>query len=102
MDQLNAACQGFNLIKGHRSLVAMDYNERKLLILETLAELPEADANEICEMLGNVTLHTVGMALLHYQRQGLLNRIKIRGSYSYWLTEKGLERLIYLTNVEQQ
>ncbi len=80
----------------------MDYNERKILILETMAELQEADANDICEVLGDATYPTIGMALLHYHRQGLLNREKHGGFYRYWLTTKGYERLIYLTNVEQQ
>ena len=80
----------------------MYYNERKILILEAMAELPEADANEICEILGDATLPTIAMALLHYHRQGLLTREKRGGFYRYRLTTKGYERLIYLTNIEQQ
>ena len=82
----------------------MDYNERKLTILEAVDDLDEATSQEVYEhLIGNddeVGLSAVQMALLRYHRQGLLSRRKIElVTRVYALTDKGLERLKWLKDI---
>ena len=81
----------------------LDYNERKLTILEAVdnLDLDEATSQEVYEHLiengDDVGLSAVQMALLRYHRQGLLSRRKIESvTRVYTLTDKGLERLKWL------
>ena len=69
----------------------MDYNERKLSVLEAMEDLEEARAYDIVEHL-DISLGAAKMALSRYHRQGLLNRKK----GLYWLSNRGFERLQWL------
>ena len=77
----------------------MNYNERKLSVLEALEDLGEATSFEVWETQGgDVSVRGIRMALLRYHRQGLLNRSG--GVYS--LSNRGFERLEYLRSVVQE
>jgi len=67
------------------------FNERKLSVLEAIAELGEVRAWDIADYL-DIGIWAARKALSRYRRQGLLYR-----SWGlYWLSDKGLERLEYL------
>lgn len=79
----------------------MEYNERKLVVLSAVYELEEATVSDVWEAMDDyVSLSAIGMSLLRYHRQGLLNR---RGGKEkiYEITNKGLERLEWLENFEE-
>jgi len=69
------------------------YNERKLSVLEAIAELGEVRAWDIAEYL-EIGIWAARKALSRYRRQGLLYR-----SWGlYWLSDRGVERLERLRN----
>lgn len=80
----------------------MEYNERKLIVLSAVYELEEATVYDVWEAMDDeVSLSAIGMSLLRYHRQGLLNR---RGDKEkiYEITGKGLERLNWLENFDEE
>ena len=80
----------------------MRYNETKRYILETL-EKEDMDSIGICEILNeftNISIKAVQMALLRYYRWGLLDRTSDDGIYYYEITDKGIERLNWLREVQ--
>jgi len=80
----------------------MRYNETKKYILETLEE-NDMDARSIYESLSestNISIRAVQMALLRYYRWGLLDRTREDGIYHYEITDKGIERLNWLREVQ--
>ena len=79
----------------------MDYNERKLAVLLAMDELMEATAYDVWqEMEDDASIYAIGMSLLRLHRQGLLTR---RGyPKRYEITEKGLERIAWLQEEEEQ
>jgi len=80
----------------------MRFNETKKCILETLEE-ECMDSNGICEILNeftDISIKTVQMALLRYYRWGLLDRTRDDGIYNYEITDKGIERLNWLREVQ--
>ena len=71
----------------------MDYNQRKWVVLSAVYAFGEATVYEVWEAMDDeVSYYAIGMSLLRYHRQGLLNR---RGNKAktYKITEKGVERL---------
>lgn len=77
----------------------MEYNARKLVVLYAVYELEEATVSDVWEAMDDdVSLSGIGMSLLRYRRQGMLNR---RGGKEkiYEITNKGLERLEWLENL---
>jgi DNA-binding transcriptional ArsR family regulator len=80
----------------------MRYNETKKYILETLEE-SDMDAQSIYEILNeftDISIKAVQMALLRYYRWGLLDRTRDDGIYNYEITDKGIERLNWLREVQ--
>jgi DNA-binding transcriptional regulator PaaX len=75
----------------------LDYNQLKLIILQTIAKAP-MDSNTLVAKLGpgKFDLHALRMALMRYYRLGLLKREKSGGAYVYTLSERGLQRLRWL------
>ena len=77
------------------------YNEAKLEILDAIRTFGELTAMEI-SLITHRTPENSSMRLLCYHRQGLLSRRKVRGkTRGYSLTERGLERLIWLESDEE-
>jgi len=80
----------------------MKYNETKKYILETLEE-SDMDARSIYKILSestDISIKAVQMALLRYYRWGLLERARDDGIYNYGITDKGIERLKWLREVQ--
>lgn len=70
-------------------------NERKLEVLECIANLGEVSSAELGNTLG-LEIHLARMLLLNYHRQGLLSR-RTQGRHKiYEVTEKGLDRIKWL------
>lgn len=65
-------------------------------LLNYLAEVGEADANEVAGALG-VPYQVAAMGLLRLVRQGLASRFvdPNRGTYWYRLSDRGHDRLVY-------
>ncbi len=76
------------------------YNEAKLEILDAVRTFGELTAMEI-SLITHRTPRCASMNLLTYHRQGLLSRRKVKGkTRGYSLTERGLERLMWLEESE--
>ena len=75
----------------------MEYNERKILVLEYARVHNEFSAAELARDQGIPGKHGK-IYCLKYLRQGLLERRKEQGVYWYTLTKKGLERLQFLAD----
>ena len=76
----------------------MKYNERKINVLEAIANLGETRARKLMNYLGNVSLEATKKALTRYKRQGLLTRT--RGLYR--LSGRGYEWLEYLQSIMKE
>ncbi|HUK27782.1 MAG TPA: hypothetical protein VLV31_05100 [Candidatus Acidoferrales bacterium] len=81
--------------------ITLDYNELKRLLLRTLADHGPMDSNALSQNLmtrpeSKFEIHAVRMALMRYYRQGLLNRIRSAGQFTYSITERGVRRLEWL------
>lgn len=70
----------------------------KVSVLEYLAQVPDSAASDVADALG-VSLHAAGMALVRLVRSGLASRTldHERGTFSYSITQKGRERMHYLS-----
>lgn len=81
----------------------MDYNELKLRILAILARREGMDstsvAREVTSAGVTIDIHALRMALMRYYKLGLLKRERTGGTFTYSLSQRGLERLRWL---EQQ
>lgn len=81
----------------------MDYNELKLRILAILAKREGMDstsvAREVTSAGVTIDIHALRMALMRYYKLGLLKRERAGGTFTYSLSQRGLERLRWL---EQQ
>ncbi len=74
----------------------MRYNERKLSVLEVMADLGEATAIEIWEELEDAGSYDAArMAIYRYYLMGLLSRGGGKEK-SYEITERGINRLSFL------
>jgi len=72
------------------------YNQAKLDILDVIRTMGEATSMDISKFTQR-TPENSSMLLLRYHRQGLLHRRKVYGkARGYSLTERGLERLMWL------
>ena len=76
----------------------LKYNERKLQVLEAMADGEEVRASELMEYLGDISLEATKKYLTRYYWWALLSRK--RGLYS--ITQKGIERLEYLQSLTQE
>lgn len=81
----------------------MDYNELKLRILAILAKREGMDstsvAREVTSAGVTIDIHALRMALMRYYKLGLLKRERAGGTFTYSLSQRGLERMRWL---EQQ
>lgn len=78
------------------------YNQAKLEILDKIRTLGEVTAMEIA-LTTERTPENSSMRLLEYHRQGLLSRCTLHGkTKGYSLTERGLERLMWLESEEDE
>lgn len=80
----------------------MDYNELKLAVLAALSRLGWIEsaslAGELAKSKGiKLDIHALRMALMRYYRQGLLKRERRQGTYVYSLSERGIQRLQWLS-----
>ena len=80
--------------------MAAGYNETKLLVLD-LISMGSATAREVADYL-DITHAGAASYLLKLHLQGLLGRGKESGSQErlYHLTDKGMDRLDWLRNLE--
>ena len=78
----------------------MRYNESKLEILQMVENLGTVTSDDIA-LYTNRTQKNSSMLLMIYYRYGLLSRERIRKSYNYTITPKGIDRITYLLNVNQ-
>lgn len=79
----------------------MDYNVLKLRVLRLLSRTGPAGSGQLAGAIaegGEVTLdiHALRMALMRYYKQGLLKRERSGGTFTYTLTERGIQRLRWL------
>jgi len=81
----------------------MDYNELKLRVLAILAKREGMDstsvAREVTSAGVKIDIHALRMALMRYYKLGLLKRERAGGTFTYSLSQRGLQRLRWL---EQQ
>lgn len=75
----------------------MEYNERKILVLEYARAHHEFSAAQLAQDQGIPGRHAK-IYCLKYHNQGLLARRKQDGVYWYTLTKKGLERLQFFAD----
>ena len=77
----------------------MIYNHRKIQILSIFQD-SKLSAKEVYEQIPNYISYECLMTLLkRYSNFGLLERIKTK-PFAYSITEKGIERLRYLRELE--
>jgi predicted ArsR family transcriptional regulator len=72
--------------------MTMEYNERKILVLEYARAHHEFSAAQLAQDQRIPGRHAK-IYLLKYHKQGLLSRHQEGGVYSYSLAEKGRQRL---------
>jgi hypothetical protein len=82
----------------------LDYNVLKLRILRLLSKTGPTDSNSLAITIAEskeitLDIHALRMALMRYHKQGLLKRERAGGTFTYALTERGIQRLRWL---EQQ
>ena len=82
----------------------LDYNELKLRILRLLSKTGPMDSSSLASTIAEskeitLDIHALRMALMRYHKQGLLKRERSGGTFTYALTERGIQRLRWL---EQQ
>jgi len=73
-------------------------NERKIQILSILSKSSVLSAFEIRKKLNDTTISSIMALLLRYHKWGLVKRKKYLGIYQYSISQKGIERFIYLKN----
>jgi len=77
----------------------MEFNERKLQVLEVVQDQKIVDSESLSYLL-DLTIIQSRVYLLRYHRSGLLNRRKIDngtgGYYVYRLSSKGSNKIDYL------
>ena len=84
--------------------LGMDYNALKLRILRLLSKTGPTDSSSLASRIVEgkefeLDIHALRMALMRYHKQGLLKRERSGGTFTYALTERGIQRLRWL---EQQ
>ena len=82
----------------------LDYNVLKLRILRLLSKTGPTDSGSLASTIAEseemtLDIHALRMALMRYHKQGLLKRERTGGTFTYALTERGIQRLRWL---EQQ
>lgn len=77
---------------GDAGVEAYEYNELKLLILESIG----GGICSVNDLLSLGSRESISMALMRYHRMGLLHRFREGHCYVYSLTLRGDERLEYL------
>jgi repressor of nif and glnA expression len=86
--------------------IALDYNELKISILRIFSGGGRMDSEAIASKLAAggvmIEIHAARMALLRYFKQGLLNRKRASGVFSYELTERGRRRLEWLETASRR
>ena len=84
--------------------LGLDYNALKLRILRLLSKTGPTDSGSLASTIAEskeirLDIHALRMALMRYHKQGLLKRERTAGTFTYALTERGIQRLRWL---EQQ
>ena len=83
----------------------LHYNELKEVILLALSQGAKdglALTEELTRLSDNrFEIHAVRMALVRYYKQGLLNREKRVGTFTYSLSERGRRRLEWLESLHK-
>gem|GEM_PF-970799 len=82
----------------------LNYNVLKLRILRLLSKTGPTDSSSLASTIAEskeitLDIHALRMALMRYHKQGLLKRERAGGTFTYALTERGIQRLRWL---EQQ
>jgi hypothetical protein len=72
-------------------------NEAKLETLQDIIDLSELRPSEYSSMR-EISLHCASMRLYRCYRQGLLGRLKEGKEYVYYITDRGIDRLTWLSN----
>jgi len=82
----------------------MKYNELKEAILKILNngkwQFSKDILTHIRSLNWKLNLPALRMALMRYYRQGILERRRRSGAYEYRISDRGLERLAWLTKTE--
>jgi DNA-binding MarR family transcriptional regulator len=73
-----------------------DYNEAKYETLQEIYDQGEISASDLAYTNG-LTLQNASTRLRRYSRQGLLGRYRNGREYIYYITDRGVERLEWLT-----
>ena len=81
--------------------LGMDYNALKLRILRLLSKTGPTDSSSLASTISEgkeftLDIHALRMALMRYHKQGLLKRERAGGTFTYALTERGIQRLRWL------
>ena len=79
----------------------MDYNELKLPVLQLLSIHGATNSGMLIKKLAEskeitLDIHALRMALMRYYKQGLLNRERSGGTFTYTISERGIQRLRWL------
>ena len=85
--------------------VALEYNQLKRLILRALAQEAKDSLTLVAQLshegVGHFEIHAVRMALVRYYKQGLLNRERRGGMFTYSISERGRRRLDWLESLRE-
>ena len=85
--------------------LALEYNQLKRLILRALAQEPKDSLTLVAQLshegIGQFEIHAVRMALVRYYKQGLLNRERRGGMFTYSISERGRRRLEWLESLRE-
>ncbi len=79
----------------------MDYNELKLPVLQLLSTHGPMKSGVLIKRLSEseaitLDIHALRMALMRYYKQGLLRRERSGGTFTYTISERGIQRLRWL------
>lgn len=79
----------------------MDYNELKLPVLQLLSIHGPTNSEVLLKKLAeskgiSLDIHALRMALMRYYKQGLLKRERSGGTFTYTISERGVQRLRWL------
>ena len=83
----------------------LHYNELKRAILRILSMGPKNSLSLVEELaryrVESLEVHAVRMALVRYYKQGLLNREKRAGTFTYSISDRGQRRLQWLESLHE-
>jgi DNA-binding transcriptional regulator PaaX len=79
----------------------LDYNELKLPVLQLLSIDGPTNSGKLIKRLAaskgfSLDIHALRMALMRYYKQGLLKRERSGGTFTYTISERGIQRLRWL------